>query len=369
MKRILLAEPVVNGNEEKYLKQCIETGYISSVGSFVNKFEESFSNFCDTKFGIAVTNGTASLHVALEAIGVKSKDEVILPTLTMIGSADAIVFSGAKMKLVDSEMKTWNMDVSKLEKSITKKTKAIMVVHLYGHPVDMDPVMEIANKYNLFVVEDVAEAHGAEYKGKKTGGIGHVGCFSFYANKIITTGEGGMVITNDKKIAENAKSFRNMAFDKERRFKHKSVAFNYRMSNLQAAVGQAQVERINQFIERRRQNAKVYNEILSNIKNITLPAEENWAKNVYWMYTILTKNNKQRELLMKKLDKENIESRVMFNPMHLQKPFKSQFKHKKFPTAEKLSKIGLNLPSGNNLTDNKIQYISEKIKKIMLSLS
>jgi perosamine synthetase len=365
-KRILLAEPQLDGNESKYLQECIESNFISSVGPFVSKFETLFSEFCETKYGVATANGTVALHLALEAVGIKPEDEVILPTFTMIASANAISYTGAKIRLIDSDPVTWNIDPNLIEKKITKQTRAILVVDIYGHPVDMDPIIEIADKHNLFIIEDAAESHGAEYKGRKVGGLGHVGCFSFYANKIITTGEGGMIVTNDKEIADKAASLRNLAFDKERRFKHSRIAYNYRMTNLQAAVGVAQLERINNFINRRRRNAQIYNEVFSRVEEIQTPAEQSWAKNVYWMYSILANGNKMnRDRLMAELDKENIETRVMFNPMHFQDPYRTLGIGEKFPVAEGLSKMGLNLPSGNNLTDDVVAHVATTVRSIM----
>jgi len=362
--KIRLAEPVLDKNEEKYLHECISTGFISSVGPFVKKFEKSFSNFCGTKYGIATANGTVALHLALESLGITKNNEVILPSFTMIAPANAIAYTGAKMRLVDSDA-TWNIDPQLIEKQITKKTKAVLIVHIYGHPVDMKPVLEIAKKHNLYLIEDAAEAHGAEYKGKKVGNFGDVSCFSFYANKIITTGEGGMVLTNNKKIAENAQSLRNLAFDKERKFKHERVGYNYRLSNLQAAVGLAQFERIDQFIKRRRRNARIYNEIFSKTDKIQTPPEEKWAKNVYWMYSILAENQKSRDKIMQKIKKFGIETRVMFLPMHKQKAFKNYKFNSRFPVAEQLSKTGLNLPSGNNHTDKQVEFVANQIVKIV----
>jgi len=362
--KVRLAEPVVDKKERKYLQECISTGFISSVGPFVKRFENSFSKYCGTKYGIAVANGTVALHLALESLGISKNDEVILPSFTMIAPANAIAYTGAKMKLVDADA-TWNIDPKRIEKQITKKTKAILPVHIYGHPVDIVPILEIAKKHNLYVIEDAAEAHGAEYKSKRVGSFGEVSCFSFYANKIITTGEGGMILTNNKKIAERAQSLRNLAFDKERKFKHERVAYNYRFTNLQAAVGLAQLERIDKFIKRRRRNAKIYNEIFSKINKIQTPPEEKWAKNVYWMYSILAKSQKSRDKIMDKLKKQGIETRVMFLPMHLQKPFRNYKFNSKFPVAEKLSKTGFNLPSGNNLTDNQVEFVASQIVKII----
>ena len=363
--KIRLAEPVLVGNELKYLQDCINTGFISSVGPYVKKFEESFSRFCNRRYGIATSNGTVALHLALESLGISSKDEVILPTFTMIAPANAISYTGAKIKLVDADSKTWNINTNLIEKTITKKTKAILIVHIYGHPVDMKPVLEIAKKHNLYVLEDAAEAHGAQYKGKNVGGFGDVSCFSFYANKIITTGEGGMVVTNNTKIAENSRELRNLSFDKERKFRHKRIAYNYRLTNLQAAVGLAQMERVDKFISRRRKNAKIYNEIFSKINGIKIPPEEKWAKNVYWMYSVTVNNQKIRNKIMDKLKKQGIESRVMFYPMHLQKPFKKLDSKIRFPISEKLSKTGFNLPSGNNLNDSLVESIAKKVSKII----
>ncbi|HQD27466.1 MAG TPA: DegT/DnrJ/EryC1/StrS family aminotransferase, partial [Methanoculleus thermophilus] len=245
-------EPLFDGNEKKYLNQCIEEGWISSEGPFVKEFEEKFSSYLGSRYGIAVCNGTAALETALFAAGITKGDEVIMPTFTIISCASAAIRLGAKPVLVDSEPETWNMDITQIEGKITDRTKAIMPVHIYGHPVDMDPVMELAEKYDLKVIEDAAEVHGALYKGKKAGSIGDVGSFSFYANKIITTGEGGMVVTDDEMTAERARGYRNLCFKPERRFYHTELGENFRMTNLQAAVGVAQLEQIDRFIEIKR---------------------------------------------------------------------------------------------------------------------
>ncbi|KQC04926.1 MAG: aminotransferase DegT, partial [Candidatus Cloacimonas sp. SDB] len=279
-------EPLFDGNEKKYLMQCIDEGWISSEGPFVKEFEEKFSSYVDCEYGIAVCNGTVALETALYAAGIGKGDEVIMPTFTIISCASSALRLGAKPVLVDSEPETWNMDVSQIEDKVTDKTKAIMPVHIYGHPVDMDPVMELAEKYDLRVIEDAAEVHGALYKGKKAGGIGDVGSFSFYANKIITTGEGGMIVTNDAEMAERARSYRNLCFKKEKRFYHTELGENFRMTNLQAAVGVAQLEQIDRFIEIKRENARKYTERLSNIHGIKTPVEKPGIKNVYWMYAI-----------------------------------------------------------------------------------
>ena len=361
---IPMAVPVLGKKELKYASEAIRSGWISGVGRYVTEFEESFSHYCGVKYGVAVTSGTAALHLALASIGVGPGDEVILPPVTHIACANMITLTGARPVLVDCDPKTWCIDPTKIEEKITPRTKAIMVVHLYGHPADMDPIMEIANKYGLFVIEDAAEAHGAEYKGRKAGSLGHVGCFSFYANKIITTGEGGMLVTNNPKIAEKARKLRDQAYEKERRFWHRELGFNYRMTNVQAAIGLAQMERIDEFVNIRRRNARLFNELLANIPGITLPPEAKWAKNVYWMYSILVEDEfgMSRDELMAFLRSHGIDSRPFFYPIHLQPLYEPQFKGEKYPVAEELSRKGINLPSGNELTEEEVRYIADIIR-------
>jgi len=355
--------------ELELVSQCITTNWISSEGSFVKKFEESFSAFCGVRYGIACTNGTAALHLGLLALGVERGDEVIMPAFTMIATAYAAVYLGAKPVLVDAEPKTWNMDVAQLRDKITRKTKVILPVHIYGHPVDMDPIRRIARRHGLLVLEDAAEAHGAEYKGVKSGALGDAAAFSFYANKIVTTGEGGMVVTNNKKIADKAAYFRNMAFQKKIRYLHKDIGYNYRMTNLQAAVGLAQMFRIKSLINKKRRIAWLYNERLKEIEGITLPRQEPWAKNVYWMYSILIDEKQfgiSRDKFRQELFKESIDTRSFFIPMHKQPVFRKMglFRTGSYPVAEDISAKGLYLPSGLSLDKAKIDYICEKIKKI-----
>ena len=261
--------PLLKGKELEYLKECVDTNWISSKGRYVDEFEKKFSEYCNCKYGVTTTNGTSSIHLALESIGLKKGDEVIVPAFTMISSVFPIIYSGAKPVLADADPETWNIDVNQIEEKVSEKTKAIMPVHIYGHPCDMDPILKIAKKHGLFVVEDAAEAHGAEYKGQKTGGIGDIGCFSFYANKIITCGEGGMMVTNDEAIATHAKSLKNLSFEggKGRVYLHSEVGYNYRLTNLQAAVGLAQFEHIDEFVNMRRKNAQIYGEFLREFRN------------------------------------------------------------------------------------------------------
>jgi len=355
--------------ETSFLSQCIKTGWISSEGQFVKKFEQSFSRFCGVRYGVACTNGTSALHLGLLALGVKKGDEVIMPAFTMIATAYAAVYLGAKPVLVDSEPRTWNMDVTQITEKITKRSKVILPVHIYGHPVDMGPLCNLSKEKRLSILEDAAEAHGAEYKGIKTGALGDAAAFSFYANKIVTTGEGGMVVTNNKKIAEKAIYLRNMAFQKKTRYLHKDIGYNYRMTNLQAAVGLAQISKIESLIDKKRRIARMYNERLTAIEGITTPIEESWAKNVYWMYSVLIDKKQfglSRDKFREELLKESVDTRSFFIPMHRQPVFKAMglFRRERYPVAEDISERGLYLPSGLSLDEKKIDYICDKIKKI-----
>jgi len=371
-RRIPIAEPCISEREEKLVLECIKSGWISSRGNFVKEFEERFSSYIGTKYGIAVSSGTAALHLAIVALDIKQGDEVIVPAFTSIASANAIRYTGAKPVLVDSDIHTWNIDPNKIEEKITNRTKAIMVVHIYGHPADMDPIIKIAKKYNLYVIEDAAEAHGAEYKGRKVGGIGDIGCFSFYANKIITTGEGGMVLTNDDQIAEKIDRLRDQGFNLKLRkwLIHDFIGYNYRLTNLQAAIGLAQLERIEEFVRKHRENAYYYNHLLKEIPGITLPPEAPWAKNVYWMYTILINEEVlgiTRDELMKRLEEYGIDTRAAFLPIHLQPPYRDIYKYENYPVAEMLGRKGVNLPSGNTTNKEDIEYIVSALKEILSS--
>jgi perosamine synthetase len=363
--------PLLGEKELENVLDCIKTNWISSKGKYVEEFEEKFAKYCGCKYGVTTTSGTTALHLALVSLNIKNGDEVIIPASTMIATAFAVIYCDATPVLVDAEPETWNMDVNQIEEKITNRTKAIMPVHIYGHPCDMDPIIKLAKEHGLYVVEDAAEAHGAEYKGKKTGGIGHVGCFSFYANKIITTGEGGMIVTNDEEIAERAKSLRNLCFPKEKRvYLHSEVGYNYRMTNIQAAIGLAQFESIDDLAEMRRRNAHLYNKYLEGVEGVTLPVEKEWAKNVYWMYSILIEDafGMSRDELMNKLEKKGIETRTFFIAMHEQPVFLNRglfkFKGESYPIAEELARKGLYLPSSSGLKEDEIKYICEEIKEI-----
>ncbi len=364
---IPLCAPLLGDKELEYLTDCIKTNWISSRGKYVEEFEKRFSNYCNCKFGVTTTNGTSSLHLALASIGLREGDEVIVPAFTMISSVLPIVYCRAKPVLVDAEADTWCMDTNQIEEKISDRTKAILPVHIYGHPCDMDPILKIAKKHDLYIIEDAAEAHGAEYKGRKAGGIGDIGCFSFYANKIITCGEGGMLVTNNEEIAGHASALRELSFErgKGRVYLHSEVGYNYRMTNLQAAVGLAQFERIDELVEMRRRNAYYYKELLKDVNGIRLPDEKEWAKNVYWMFSILIEPEftLAREDLMSKLEKEGIETRQFFIPMNKQPVFRNigLFRNETYPIAEELSKKGLHLPSSSGLRKEEIENVCNSI--------
>ena len=362
---IPVCEPTLIGKEKEYLLDCIETNWISSAGKYLNLFEKKFSEYCGAKYGICCMNGTVALHLALAVLGIKKGDEVIIPTFTMIATSNAVTYTGAKPVLVDSELRTWNMDETKIEEKITDRTKAIIPVHTYGHPCDLDKIYKIANKYNLYVVEDAAEAHGAEYKGKRIGSISIANCFSFYANKIITTGEGGMITTNNEELYKKAQVLRDHAFSPEIHFWHKYLGYNYRMTNLRAAVGLAQVEVFDELVSRRIKNAMLYNSLLKDVQGIALPPETPDVKNVYWMYSIRIEDEFKlsRDELRNYLAEHGIETRTFFIPIHLQPIFYEYYKNEQFPNSEYLCKTGLYLPSSGNLTRSDIEYIVDKIKE------
>ncbi|MBI3631792.1 MAG: DegT/DnrJ/EryC1/StrS family aminotransferase [Candidatus Staskawiczbacteria bacterium] len=360
-------KPLFISDEKKFLDQCIDSGWISSDGPFVKEFESSFSKYIGKKYGAAVSSGTAALEVAVGALGLKPGDEVIMPTFTIISCASAVVANGGVPIFIDSETTTWNMDVTKIEKKITKKTKAIMVVHMYGHSSDMDTILKIAEKHKLLIIEDAAEVHGAKYKGRRCGSFGDISCFSFYGNKIITTGEGGMVLTDNSKYFGRAKFLRNLGFDDKKRFHHTELTRNYRMTNLQAAIGVAQLHNVEKLIKIKRNHAKKYNDELKDIKGLQLPVEKEWAKNVYWMYGVVLGPSLKMtaEVFAEKLFEKGIQTRPFFYPMHLQPVFKKLPKKGKYPVAERIAKFGLYLPSGLGLKDNEIKEVCNSIKKIL----
>jgi perosamine synthetase len=362
---IPVCEPTLNGNEAEYVLDCIESNWISSAGKYIPRFEEAFAEACGTRYGVACVNGTVALHLALATLGIGPGDEVILPTFTMIATINAVTYTGATPVLVDSEPVTWNMDLNQVADKITPRTRIVMPVHTYGHPVDMDPLLELAERHGFYIIEDAAEAHGAEYKGRRAGSLGHAGCFSFYANKVITTGEGGMITTDDPDIAQLASHLRDHAFSDERHFWHKYLGFNYRMTNLQAAVGLAQAEQMESFVRARRANAARYTAALQSIPGIVTPPEADWAKSVFWMYSILVEDEfgKTRDQLRAYLAEHGIETRTFFIPMHLQPIYYQAFKGQRYPVSEMLCQRGFYLPSASSLTPREIDYITEMVRQ------
>jgi perosamine synthetase len=360
---IPVADTLLDGNELRYLTECVRSNWISSIGPFVREFERQFAQACNCEFGVACANGTVALHLALATLGLGPGDEVIIPTFTMIATANAVSYTGATPVLVDAEPGTWNMDVTRLEEKITPRTRAIVVVHTYGHPVEMSAVNEIARRRGLFVIEDAAEAHGAEYHGRRAGSLGDAASFSFYANKIITTGEGGMLTTNNAELAEVARRLRDHAFSTERHFWHQYRGFNYRMTNMQAAIGLAQTERLPELIARRRRNAGLYTEALSRVRGLTMPPELPGVNNVFWMYGILVGEEFgcSRDELRRRLAQQGIETRTFFVPIHFQPVYFALFKGQRYPVAETLCQRGMYLPSGAGLTESDVRFVAEAV--------
>jgi perosamine synthetase len=360
-------EPLVGERETEYILECLRTGWISSEGRFIREFEERWAAYCGMSQGVAVSNGTVALEIAVACLDLEPGDEIILPTFTIISCAQAVTMNGLKPVLVDSDPRTWCMDVAQVEAKITPRTRAIMPVHIYGHPVDMDPLLELANKHNLVII--AAEAHGAEYKGRKCGGMGDLNCFSFYANKIITTGEGGMVLANDAMQVERLRSLRNLCFRKERRFYHTRLGHNYRLTNLQAAVGLAQLERIDESVQKKRWMAAAYTERLKDVRLLQLPVEEMWAKNVYWMYGIVLDESVGMDAVefARRLDEKGVMTRPFFLGMHEQPVFRDMglFLDEHYPVAERIARQGLYLPSGMTLTEAQVELVCQAVDEVL----
>jgi perosamine synthetase len=386
-------EPLLAKNTLRYVAECVETGWISSAGRFIRMFEDEFARYLGVKHAITTTSGTTALHLALASLGLGPGDAVIIPDLTMIAVPYAVLYTGAQPVPLDVDREIFNLDPEKIREFISRRcefitgerklvdrrsgktVRAILPVHLYGHPCAMDAIIEIARAYDLFVIEDAAEAHGALYyrggnvdRPLQAGAIGDVGCFSFYANKIITTGEGGMVVTNDDRLAEKARKLKDLAHHPERRFLHTELGFNYRLTNLQAAVGAAQLEEFDRFIEIKRNMAESYRKLLSGIEGLTLPRQKAWARSVYWMYAVLVEEEfgLSRDQLMRELRARGVDTRTFFIPVHEQPLFrqKEEYGDLSFPVSEELSAKGLYLPSGLALTPEQIDSVCAAIKDI-----
>ncbi len=371
-------EPLIGEQEIANVLDCLKTGWISSAGKYLEEFEQAWASYCGMRYGVAVSNGTTALQVAVACLGLEPGDEVILPTFTIISCAQAITYNGGVPVLVDCEPRTWCMDASQVEARITQRTRAIMPVHIYGHPVDMDPILALAKRHGLFVVEDAAEAHGAEYLSgrgtdhatwRRCGSLSDLSVFSFYANKLVTTGEGGMVLTNDPALAERARSLRNLCFRRERRFYHTELGHNFRLTNLQAAIGLAQVERMPQTILKKRWMGQSYTQRLSHLSNIQLPVEEPWARQVYWMYGLVLDESTGLDAaeFARLMQGEGIETRPFFLGIHEQPVYTNQglFAGEKYAVSERIARQGLYLPSGLTLTELQLEQVCQAVEKIL----
>ena len=358
-----MAVPVLGPTELAYANQAIESGWISSQGEFVDAFEDAFAGYCGVSHGVAVTSGTTALHLALAALGIGPGDEVILPALAHIACINAVALTGATPVVADCELSTWGIDPDVVQAKITARTKAVMALHLFGHPVDVDPLLELGERHGFVVLEDAAQAHGAEYKGRRAGSLGRLASFSFYANKIITTGEGGMLVTDDPLLAARARKLRDQAYEKDRRFLHRELGFNYRMTNVQAAIGLAQMKRLDEFVETHRRNAHLLNELLADEDGLTLPPEQSWAKNVYWMYSLLVDPEQFGTVdeLAAHLRGAQIDSRPFFIPLSDQPLYDHLRRDHPCPVAESMAERGISLPSGNELTERDVRRIADAV--------
>ncbi len=368
MERISIANPVFRGNEKKYLNECIDTGWVSANGRFIEEFQNQFAAFCGSRYALACSNGTVTLHLALIALGIGPGDEVIMPTLTYIATANAVRMVGAKPVFADSDPDTWNVDPAAVERAITPRTKAIIPVHLYGLSCDMTAIMDIADRHHIPVLEDAAEAHGAKWKGRMVGSMGAIGSFSFFGNKIITSGEGGMLVTDDEALYNTMKLYRSQGVDpSQKRYWHVVSGYNYRMTNLQAAVGLGQLEDFEWHLAQRRRVAAAYTRLLQEKLDgyVTIQKVDDPENHVYWMNSALFTDRvkKDRDQIMAEMEQKNIEMRPLFYPMHVMPPFED--KSASFPVAEKLSSRGINLPSHAGLNEEQIEYVVDCLKAIV----
>lgn len=362
-------EPLLNGNEKKYLSECIDSGWISSEGPFVTKFENEMALRVGRKHAIAVNNGTAALDAAIAALGISPGDEVIMPTFTIISCVAQIVRQGGVPVLVDSDPITWNMNCADVESKVSARTKAIMVVHIYGLPVDMDPVLNVARKYGIKVIEDAAEMHGQQYRGRPCGSFGEISTFSFYPNKHITCGEGGMILTDDDNLAARCRSLRNLCFQADRRFVHEDLGWNLRMTNMQAAIGFAQLERLEFFVEKKRRMGALYTKLLEDIPGLQLPLPRtDYADNIYWVFGIVIGKGYDFDAAdaMSRLASKGVGCRPFFAPMHTQPVLKKLglFDGESLPVSENMYKKGFYIPSGMALTDEQIHTVADAVVDI-----
>jgi perosamine synthetase len=361
---IPISNPSLAGNELKYVTDCLTSGWVSSVGSYVTRFEEAFAGFCGSAHAVTCSNGTTALHLALLALGVKAGDEVIVPTLTYVATANAVAYCGATPVFVDAEPATWNMDPGRMEGLVTERTKGIIVVHLFGHPVDMDPILALARRRGLFVLEDAAEAHGAEYKGRRVGSLGDVATFSFFGNKIITTGEGGMVTTNDSALAAEVRRLKNHGMDPGRKYWFETVGYNYRLTNVASAIGLAQLERIDWHLARRQEIASWYRTLLADVPGLSWQAEMEWARHVWWLFTIVIDESVPlgRFEALTGLAQRGVEGRQIVYPIHQLPPYRAAAHHGRFPVSERVVDRGVHLPTWSGLTREQVEEVCRAVR-------
>lgn len=359
---IPLVAPWLGARERRLVAECVRSGWVSSRGRFVDEFERRFAAYCGARHGVATSSGTTALHLALLALGVGPGDDVLVPTLSFVATANAVRYVGARPVFVDSEPETWTLDPAAARRAITRRTRAIVVVHLYGHPAAMDEILALAARDGLPVVEDACQAHGSEYRGRRAGSLGTIGCFSFFANKLITTGEGGMLVTDRRDLADTARLLRDHGMSPTRRYWHPRVGFNYRMTNLQAALGVAQLDRLDALVARRRRNARQYAAALAGTPAVAPPPAAPWARPVPWLHTVLLRgaSRRARDRVAAALARQGIETRPVFYPISALPPYRDG--SRRFPVAERLSREGLSLPSSPHLTAAQIARVCAALR-------
>jgi perosamine synthetase len=362
-------EPRLGQREIELVTEALEAGWISGAGPHIQAFEDGWASYCGRRHGVAVANGTVALQVAVSLLDLQPGDEVIMPTFTIISCALPVIQTGAVPVLVDSHPGTWTIDVDQVEAKITPRTRAIMPVHIYGHPVDMDPLLALAQRHGLAVIEDAAEAHGALYRGRRCGSLGTLSTFSFYANKLLTTGEGGMLLTDDDALADRARKLRNLAFEPERRFWHRELGFNFRLTNLQAALGVAQLERMDEIVARKRWLGQTYTARLADLPSLELQTQEPWAESVFWMYGVIVREETDMDAVAfaARLAERGVETRPFFLGMHEQPVLRDRglFDAESYPVAERIARQGLYLPSGLALDECQVERVCKAVREVL----
>jgi perosamine synthetase len=363
-KQIPLSNPTLGDSEAEYVMDCLRTGWISSVGKYVERFERAFAEITETKHAIACSNGTAALHLALEALGAKPGDEVLVPTLTFVACANAVLYCGAKPVFVDIDPDIWSIDPTRLEDHITRRTRGIIAVHLRGHAADMDRIQEVADRRGLFVVEDAAQAHGAQFKGRPVGSIGRVGTFSFFGNKMLTTGEGGMITTNDEALAARMRLVKNQGMTQERRYWHPVVGYNYRLTNIQAAIGLAQVERLATQLSAHQQVASWYKDELRNVPGLSWQREREWARHAWWQFVVIVDESfaADRDAVLATLQQAGVDARRIYHPMHDQPIYREQVGDARYPVADRIAARAVCLPTWAGLSREDVRYVCDWLK-------